>query len=794
MTHPDNDATHIEKQFPSIFNDIPVPMFLTDRERGIILVNSRFERITGFTASELIRMHLEQIVADFDPAVFEKAIAEIEHKQNSWVKTTVDLIRKDRRIVKKDLILTKAAGGIPGSFLSLVVSSDLHNSEKYARLKERAEAALKTKSEFLAKMSHEIRTPIHSIVGITELLSETKLDDEQKEYIERIMFSADSLMSIINDILDFSKIEAGKITQEIMEFDLHADIEKAVEMLTIEAHKKGLEILLYIGTKVPRKVLGDSAHLRQILVNLISNAIKFTHSGEILVSVSVSSEDARSIILQFSVRDTGVGIEKGQALKLFSAFTQADNSTSRKYGGTGLGLAISKGLVALLGGRIGLRSSKGKGSEFRFTAVFEKLPGFPPEKEVTRDLFGDQKLLIVSENRTLRAIIKQYAADMIGEIEEAENGADALGRLLKAAQGQGVHNICIIDLRLPDMDGWQLASKINADKSINMSKLMLLTTKDKGSGEAKMKALGWFNSYIGKPVKKRELIASLVKLTNTEFDLTPVDNETSSVSAESNAGPANEFAGKDVLVVEDNEINSQLFKIVLENLGINAYLALDGMEAVKSVRIRSFDMIFMDIQMPNMNGYDASKTIRKEGVGTPIIAVTANALKSEVEKALSSGMNDYITKPFKKQDLIPVLRKWLIRDCGESASVDNPEARESVVSGVFDAAKALENFLGNKTLLFDLIGKFIIKVEGQIESIDDAFVRSDFDTIFAEVHSIKGAALNLTAERLGEAACSLESAAVRKDNTKTGEYINELRNTFREFGDKIAEVKKIDDL
>jgi len=494
-------------------------------------------------------------------------------------------------------------------------------------------------------------------------------------------------------------------------------------------------------------------------------------------------------MLQFSVKDTGIGLDKEQASKLFNAFTQADNSTSRKYGGTGLGLAISKALVELLGGSIGLRSKKGSGSNFHFTATFEKIPDAQSEEEAIDKLFEDQKILIVSGNHTLKAIIKRYVADSFGKIEEAENGKDGLSRLKSAKADSKIHDICIIDLRLPDMDGWQLASKINADKSINMTKLMLLTTQDMGSGEAKMKALGWFNTYIGKPVKKRELIAALIKITNTDFDLSPVDETASARLGAVKSEAADDFSGNEVLVVEDNEINSQLFKLVLENLGIGVLLAPDGLEAVKSVGTQSFDLIFMDIQMPNMNGYDATAAIRQQGIETPIIAVTANALKSEIEKAFSSGMNDYITKPFKRQELILILRKWMLQCNEKNNSLDDSEKTEQVLK-VFDVEKALEVFLGKKEMLFDLVSQFRDKVEGQLASIGDAFQAGDFERLRMEAHSIKGASLNLCAQKIADVSCRLEYAASVQEGLKAEEYIRELARSITEFGEIAVEAKK----
>ncbi len=778
-----------KRSFSLLYNGLPFALARLDENAVIIDINATMSELSGYASSALAGKSFSAIVSGKSPAEVRSIAAEVARRERESVTVTLGIVYGNESVHEQKLTLLPFEERARTSVLVLLEDAECEDTHKYLILKERAETALKTKSEFLAKMSHEIRTPIHSIVGITELLAETKLDDEQKEYLDRIQFSAESLLSIINDILDFSKIEAGKVTQEIRDFELHTVVENAVDMLTIEANKKSIDVQLYIDKRVPYEVRGDSDHIRQILVNLISNAIKFTQRGEILVSVALLRVEMDSYVVKFWIKDSGIGIPASQIPKLFKSFTQADNSTSRKYGGSGLGLAISKGLVELMGGRIGVKSKPGEGSIFHFTVVFGKAQGTLHSHDVPADLLKDHRILVASDDRTLTMILTHYIGDLTVRLDYAESGARTIEALEKAAEEGKVHDICIVDLRLPDMDGWQLASRINADKSINMTKLVLLSPKAMGSGEAKMKMLGWFNAFVGKPVKRRELVAALVRTTSTDVDLAPV-SDTGATEDETDAEFLNEvLPEKDILVVEDNEINSQLFKTVLENIGMRVIIARDGIEAVKNARLYQFDLVFMDIQMPNMNGYDAARAIRSHGIKTPIVAVTANALKAEIAKAMDSGMDDYITKPFKKPDIVPLLRKWLTSDKihGEE-QVSVPKKDDAIKTEAFDFTAAIDNFMGKKELLVSLVTKFIANTANQIDSIETAIASGDVEKVRMEAHSIKGAAWNLTAKRLGDAAQLIEKAASegRKDSITLD--LSNLKKAFAEFRKTVSDI------
>ena len=776
----------LEHCFEDIFSHTIVGMLVLDREGRILRINKILGEMIGYDEEGLKHSSLSPFIHVEYVFAFETSLQKLLSGEEDHFQSEVRYLRTDGQTAWWRLSVSLVKDSRTGNYFAFAVVEDItrrkRDEEELKKAKETAEIDTKTKSEFLANMSHEIRTPIHTITGMTELLLDTELDEEQQEYGEQVRFSADVLLSLINNILDFSKIEAGKLHLESIDFDLYKIIEEAVDIVTLEAHKKELELAIYIDPRTPHMLQGDPVRLRQILVNLVKNAVKFTARGSILVSVKALKEDRHLTTLKFIIFDTGVGISPEKQEKLFQSFSQVDSSTTRKFGGTGLGLSIARNLTELMGGRIGVDSSAGKGASFWFTAVMEKQDRANIFRDVSDTFFEGLRVLIIDDKITVRSILKRYLRCWGCEIEEAENGAEALEVLRSRARSDRNIHLAIVDLRMPGMDGWQFASEVNADKAINSTKLILLTPAGMSGAEAKMKLLKWFAGYLGKPVKRGELLEKVFRVVNSGFDLETVGvEEVDELKAFiSQAAVRKEERSLRILVAEDHEVNQMLFKTILEKMGYLVEPAPDGLEAVKAVSRRHFDLIFMDIQMPIMNGFQATEKIRALGFKGPIIAVTANAIKEEIAKSRRAGMDDFLTKPFKQKDLLPYLKKWL--PDGRIHGNDDPESGEAAeTEGLFDFEKAVETFMGKEEVVKKLLHSFTEKAAGQIKTLKAAVKNQDFEVIRVEAHSIKGGAWNLQAKKLGDVAAELELAGRDKLKSEAKRCLAELQKIFMLF-------------
>jgi len=772
--------------FEDIFSHTIAGMLILDREGRILRINKILGEMIGYDEEGLKHSSLSPFIHAEDVFAFETSLQKLLSGEEDHFQAEVRYLRTDTRTAWWRLSVSLVKDSRTGDYFAFAVVEDItsrkRDEEELKRAKETAEVATKTKSEFLANMSHEIRTPIHTITGMTELLLDTELDEEQQEYGEQVRFSADVLLSLINNILDFSKIEAGKLHLESIDFDIYRIVEEAVDIVTLEAHKKGLELAIYFDPGMPHMLRGDPVRLRQILVNLVKNAVKFTARGSILVSVKALKEDRHLTTIKFTIFDTGVGISLEKQEKLFQSFSQVDSSTTRKFGGTGLGLSIARNLTELMGGRIGVQSATGKGAAFWFTAVMEKQDRANIFQDVSETFFEGLRVLIIDDKKTVRSILRRYLRCWGCEIEEAENGAEALEVLRARAKSARNIQLAIVDLRMPGMDGWQFASEVNADKVINSTKLILLTPAGMSGAEAKMKLLKWFDGYLGKPVKRGELLEKVFQVVNSDFDLETVGvEEVDELEAFlSQAAVRKEERSLRILVAEDHEVNQMLFKTILEKMGYLVEPAMDGLEAVKAVSGGHFDLIFMDIQMPNMNGFQATEKIRALGFKGPIIAVTANAIKEEIAYSRRAGMDDFLTKPFKQKDLLPYLKKWL--PDGTVDGEENPESGEAAeTEELFDFKKAVETFMGKEKVVKKLLHSFTEKVAGQIDALREAVESHDYETIRAEAHSIKGGAWNLQAKKLGDAAAELEGAGREKSIAEAKRSLAELQKIFLLF-------------
>ncbi|HEY5156957.1 MAG TPA: response regulator [Anaerolineales bacterium] len=791
-----------KQYFEILVSNSPVAIVVLDNDAKITSCNPSFERLFGYNSGEVLGTNLDTLITN--PETYNEALQFTQQAMTKLLHSVGKRRRSDGSLVDVEIFgVPVTVGGEKIGALAIY-----HDITELVNARREAERSNLAKSEFLANMSHEIRTPMNGVIGMLELALGTSLTSEQQEYLSISLQSAEELLGLINDILDFSKIEARGVELEKIDFDLRTTVEDVASMLANRAQDKGLELACLIHPDLKVNLRGDPARLRQILINLVGNAIKFTNQGEILIRAEPATETETQVTIQFAVQDTGIGIPQERQKAIFERFTQADGSTTRKYGGTGLGLTISKQLVEAMGGQIGIESTVGVGSTFWFTVTFEKQAGeaqavFPLVLEPLE--LKELRLLGVDDNATNRTILTRMAEGFGCRIDTVGRGDKALEMLQNSFRKGDPYRVVLLDLQMPGMDGEQVTRAIKSDPAVREVKIIILTSVGQRGDAGRMEALG-VAGYLLKPIKQQMLREALIAVVSRKEAGWPKLITRHVLSEQKRQGLR-------LLLAEDNPINQRLAIILLQKAGFSVDAVETGAQALEQVQKKRYHAVLMDVQMPEMDGFEATTRIRQlEGKAghIPIIAMTADALKGDRERCLNAGMDDYVSKPLDPPTLMKIIDQWTQEGAensvrGETAThsevqdyTDRPlsspfvdadltagaglfgEEIQKAVSSVpppvqdltptvaeteppVDIRSAMVRFSGDRSFFLEMVHKFTDHLPDRLAEIKIAVEAGDANNLSRHAHNLKGVSANFSAEPLVRLAEELETRGKRED-------------------------------